>query len=387
MKKIYALLPVLILFFGDSLFSQVISEFYWDSSPVTKADYGTDAYNSSSSATVSAGGVGGTNGLNPGSPKMDVDLDITASPEYDVNGIDIQIDFRRRESVGDFFTRGSDLIFGMINGNLNVSFRLDDGAGGYTTVNSGDVYSIPLDFTFRTYRFFYNPGLGEAEVRVNGITVWNYTGTSGVDLYWSAPDIRIGNLMDANGENIVVFDNLIIGEVVNSPLPVELVEFSCEEQNNEVKLKWSTASESYNDYFAIERSKDGSNFEEIGRVKGTGNSNSLQNYQFVDEQPYLGVSYYRLKQVDFDGRYELFDIKSIEILDDGIKIFPIPATDYIIIQTSKITDMSIINSLGQIMIFLPEDTHATERKVDISFLPEGIYFLRTPQKSHQFIKK
>jgi len=86
-----------------------------------------------------------------------------------------------------------------------------------------------------------------------------------------------------------------------SPLPVELLSFDARCANNKVKLNWVTASETNNDYFTIERSKDNNIFEKVLDYPGAGNSNHLISYSAIDDSPYAGNSYYRLKQTDFDG--------------------------------------------------------------------------------------
>ncbi|MCI5056491.1 MAG: hypothetical protein MRY83_10310, partial [Flavobacteriales bacterium] len=88
----------------------------------------------------------------------------------------------------------------------------------------------------------------------------------------------------------------------SSPLPVELTDFVAYLEEGIVKLEWETATEINNDYFVVERSKDGDAFEVIANVDGAGNSNTVRNYEAEDADPYIGLSYYRLKQVDFNGK-------------------------------------------------------------------------------------
>ncbi|HSV76459.1 MAG TPA: hypothetical protein VLH37_05450 [Bacteroidales bacterium] len=98
------------------------------------------------------------------------------------------------------------------------------------------------------------------------------------------------------------------GTVVVSPdpLPIELLSFSVNAGTESVLLNWETATETNNDFFTIERSTDVQNWEILGYVDGAGNSNKPLSYSFTDSQPLEGISYYRLKQTDFDGKYEYF---------------------------------------------------------------------------------
>lgn len=120
-------------------------------------------------------------------------------------------------------------------------------------------------------------------------------------------------------------------------LPVELLTFDAWLGSDEyVYLSWSTATEFNNDYFTVERTVDGLNWEEVCWVKGVGNSSEFQYYEDVDRSPLIGLSYYRLKQVDFDGQYEYSGFRTI-LLDkqDDIMIFPNPATDQFSVDLNK----------------------------------------------------
>lgn len=87
------------------------------------------------------------------------------------------------------------------------------------------------------------------------------------------------------------------------PLPVELLDFQATRYEDHVQLSWSTASETDNDFFDIERSEDGVTFQSIGTVPGQGTSSEVVHYTFDDNAPLSGVTYYRLRQVDNDGSY------------------------------------------------------------------------------------
>jgi hypothetical protein len=98
----------------------------------------------------------------------------------------------------------------------------------------------------------------------------------------------------------------------NSMLPVELVSFYGVRTPKQNVLFWTTFSETNNDYFLVERSEDGQYWEGLTKVEGAGNSTSVIDYTYYDNHPLEGVSYYRLKQTDFDGNFEYSDIVSIK---------------------------------------------------------------------------
>jgi hypothetical protein len=111
-----------------------------------------------------------------------------------------------------------------------------------------------------------------------------------------------------------------------NPLPVELVSFSGKLNKRKVDLNWITETEINNDFFTIERSADNINFTEIDIVNGYGNSTVRHNYAYTDQIPLRGISYYRLKQTDYDGRSEYLPTIVINnILPRDFAVYPNPA--------------------------------------------------------------
>ena len=92
----------------------------------------------------------------------------------------------------------------------------------------------------------------------------------------------------------------------NVALPISLVKFTADKVAEKVKVQWTTATEINNDKFIIERSADGKNFEHLAELSGAGTSKELNAYEVVDASPLKGTSYYRLTQIDFDGKSESF---------------------------------------------------------------------------------
>ncbi|MDD5569693.1 MAG: hypothetical protein PHD97_00895 [Bacteroidales bacterium] len=98
--------------------------------------------------------------------------------------------------------------------------------------------------------------------------------------------------------------------VISENMPIELLSFNAKSNKNNVMLTWSTATETNNDYFTIEKSQDGIAFSELVNISGVGNSTSIREYSYNDENPYA-ITYYRLKQTDFDGKYSYSEIISV----------------------------------------------------------------------------
>ena len=173
----------------------------------------------------------------------------------------------------------------------------------------------------------------------------------------------------------------LIGCGGEAPLPVELLSFSGVMKNEDADLFWSTASEINNDYFTVERSRSGVDFESIGKIKGGGNSSIVLNYSFIDKEPFTGINYYRLKQTDFDGKYEYSNIIALNSLDsneNNIVIFPNPTNGQVIIQSLKfnIQSWEAMDVSGRIMISQTLNTEQETLNCNLSSLPNGIYLLK-----------
>jgi hypothetical protein len=125
---------------------------------------------------------------------------------------------------------------------------------------------------------------------------------------------------------ITAFSPFAVGS--NGVLPITLTQFRAEAQGQHTLLRFATATEINNEYFSIERSAEGLEFSEIGRVQGAGNSTQPQQYRFVDESPRRGLNYYRLRQVDTDGRYAYSPIVHLLFeATSALLLSPSPATD------------------------------------------------------------
>jgi len=181
--------------------------------------------------------------------------------------------------------------------------------------------------------------------------------------------------------------------VLCATLPIELLEFTAVPIDNiQVKLDWQTASELNNDYFTIERSRDGINWGIVGKVQGAGNSSTMLNYDLFDQNPYLGISYYRLKQTDFDGQFDYSKTINVKMQDDqSVFIYPNPTNSIITIAGNQFEfeDISIFNSLGQnVTHFSKLEKQGDEIIIiDLSDLSEGVYVIKTKTTANKVFKQ
>jgi hypothetical protein len=242
-----------------------------------------------------------------------------------------------------------------INGtNGSIQF----GGNGFVPFNSTDVNASLVSNTVETYGVPTNVTATYFEV--------NRTGIQTADLY----------------------NNWYIGtrNTNQTPLPVDLLSFNGTCNEREVSLNWSTASESNNNYFTIDRSSDGNNWINIANIPGAGNSNQILNYSYADENHSAQIVYYRLQQTDFDGNIKSFTPISVSCSsndDIEVTVSPNPFKNEISVSLQNFPYNS-----GQITIFdvignkISEQNIATiqnqkyKTTFDVSGLANGMYFIQ-----------
>ncbi len=162
---------------------------------------------------------------------------------------------------------------------------------------------------------------------------------------------------------------------INPPLPVELHFFTATlNEHEEVELHWSTLSEINNDFFLIERSSDGIHWQSLFQQMGMKNSYTENFYSYIDYHPLNNQSYYRLKQVDLDGKFAYSPIVEINNTDKfSCSIYPNPTKDYMYLNVSskEFVNLQLFNALGRIVIQAQVETNMG---VSLIGLPKGIYY-------------
>lgn len=206
-----------------------------------------------------------------------------------------------------------------------------------------------------------------------------------IDLYDTDNNGSISTLPNGDGDAEPDFrdvDNQI-------SLPISLIYFQAVKEQNRTRLEWATNTEINNDYFTIERSSDLIDFSPILYKSGSGNNSTTIEYIAYDEKPLTGHNYYRLKQTDYDGKYQYFNVEAVyySLLENGyVAIYPNPVLNgelfirllnvskgsfqYQILDTKGVL---IMNS--EFYLNAEEQWHTEIIKLN-SEIPSGLYFLR-----------
>jgi len=248
-----------------------------------------------------------------------------------------------------------------------------NGGGIQKWIRTGSVWT--LSYTFGT-------GTGSL-VGARGLTVnWN---TTPATIFAVTADATLNRIVRINDTSSSVQPVLIATSATSTlfrgvsftpgtnSLPVKLVNFTASLTNNQTALNWTTASEINNKGFQVEKSNDGKNFSAITFVSGAGNTNRLMNYTYNDDNKL--TAFYRLKQIDFDGKFEYSNIVKVSNDELLIDLNPNPFSDDIVLSSpNKIVNAEIIDMNGKTKIM--EIVNSNKVTINTSALSNGIYFIR-----------
>lgn len=167
--------------------------------------------------------------------------------------------------------------------------------------------------------------------------------------------------------------------IANVSLPVDFASFDAKAAGCAVALNWVTSREENNDYFVVERSQDGRYFAKVGSVKAlSGEDVGNREYSFVDEHPFQGNNFYRIRQMDINGKSTTTSVEKVQLSCDfngDIAIYPNPTRGIVYVKgLADAESIEVFNVLGQ-RVLTQKIKQGTE-VLDISNLADGNYHLR-----------
>ncbi|QNP52529.1 T9SS type A sorting domain-containing protein [Hymenobacter qilianensis] len=281
--------------------------------------------------------------------------------------------------------RGGSELRRTISRRFSVNANLNNNAGN-------QAYNVSMDFRYRTDAFDElggnNPSLLELYQSENASNfTGSYTGVSNVLYDRTVPNVlRTTGSLRLDGTFFSLADGV-------TPLPVELNSFTGNAENNAVRLTWATATELQNKGFDIEHRTDLSEWKKLGFVKGNGTSNQRHSYTYIDRAAAAGNNYYRLRQIDLDGKAVYSQPVTVQLGVVAFTLSPVPATDVLTLNglgAGKHTT-EIYNVRGQ-RVMSQEFSNEAATTLTVSMLPAGVYMVRvlSPDRSvrqARFIKQ
>jgi hypothetical protein len=203
---------------------------------------------------------------------------------------------------------------------------------------------------------------------------WGATTVHQTNLVGNTLQLRV-ELINSSTDERISLDNIVVsGDLL---LPVRLRSFKATKKENLVLLEWSTATETDNDYFQVYKSNNNPwGWKPIGKLKGAGQSDSLIHYAYKDLRPGVGKTFYRIKQIDFDGRSTYSNIVSVDIPMDVLP-YPNPTRKLVIIPSygsMKCSQVRLLDTHAK-QLSIPMSIEGNSMILDLGALAAGQYIL------------
>ena len=274
---------------------------------------------------------------------------------------------------------------------MEVYFDL--GGGGRLVEVATTTFSWTPD-TWQLVQVVVDLSLDQAQFWFNGSMVNSWQWTRGNPGSY-ALRLDANDFFGATANDEMYFDDY---RFADTPVPVELTSFTGITNNGAVELSWTTASETNNQMFEIQRQSSGSEFTTIGFVNGHGTTTETQEYNYVDRTVSTGIYSYRLKQIDFDGTYEYSDVVEVDVqaplefaLDQNYPnpFNPSTSIQYSIPETGNVR-LAVFNLIGEEVAVLVNGTVQAghyEVSFNASSLPSGVYLYKLQSANSVEVKK
>lgn len=310
-----------------------------------------------------------------------------AGKDIFVNKLDASGVFTWNRQMGG---TGDDIVYAMevdLTNNIYTTGAFDGTAdfnpGGISNVLSSlggtDIFISKID-KFGNYVFGSQyAGLGSERgtgVVVDGSNNIFTTGTFELTVDFDPGLLTLGVLSLGGGDIFITR----MGQTVTT-LPIGLLNFEVASSGNVVALSWTTSSEQDNDYFSLERSVNGTDWQQLGTVDGAGTTNQQRSYTFTDKDPLPGILYYRLRQVDLNGDEIFSAIESVEVTfqsEDKVRVYPNPSNGkfQVFIAGSEVKQGTMrVRDFSGHTLFEQADLKGNVFNVDLSNHSAGVFLL------------
>ncbi|MFT3948127.1 MAG: T9SS type A sorting domain-containing protein [Agriterribacter sp.] len=306
------------------------------------------------------------------------------------------------------------LTVGWVDGDPNTTVDLTGILGDNPSANPTDeshreaaIASIaPVGFWDWHYQYIYDETYTASAINYSQTITVSIPDLQGMSVTnndlrlvgWDANNSRWINLSGSNGASGLIKGSTLTGTIpagititalaigsVNTILPVTFGDFTAKPVKCTALLQWETYTEQNNSHFNVERSQDGIYFSTIAQVSGAGNSTTTKSYEYTDGSPLGGKSYYRITQVDFDGKYSSTPIRSIEMNCESasLSVYPNPASNQVTVKAGKaIMQVNVLSAGGQtVMQYRPSlSQNGGSFNMNVQSLQSGIYLLQIVNK-------
>jgi hypothetical protein len=268
---------------------------------------------------------------------------------------------------------------------MTLNWQKGNGDNRLVVVKKGsNVMGSPADLGFYSPNTQFGSG---AQISVGEFAVFSGSGNSVTVTGLTPGDVYYYKIFEYNGSNAPVYNTsaVLSGNVATGTLPVTWLYFNATQKSDKVVLAWGTSAEMNSDYFIVERSSNGIDFKEAGRVNAGNNSVVDQHYSFNDVITTEQKLYYRLKQTDKDGTYNYSKIVSVQTEAQATaRIQPNPVQQSFRIQLPDNTQNAVLAIYNAAGILMHKQTINNMQQVNAQQLSAGVYYLKIEQGNKQF---
>jgi Secretion system C-terminal sorting domain len=242
----------------------------------------------------------------------------------------------------------------------------------YLRSSNTTAWRMNVDYGFTTIGPWTNLGFVDNAINTDCLS-FAVDLSSFTDIYIRFIDARGSGTNERYIDNVVVTQREVLG--------VSLLDFKATSISNAIKLEWSTANEKDNSHFIVEQSLDGKNFSKIAQIKGNGTTSENQNYSFLDDKNTNLTAYYRLKQVDFNGKTAFSKVISTksEFRKGKTRVYPTLVNDWVTVDLNTTKDVELIVSdvIGRVILSkkIKNTEGGNSNFLDLNGIPNGMYFI------------
>jgi hypothetical protein len=295
------------------------------------------------------------------------------------NGLGLQLIRANFDQLG-----GTQTLTAFFQGSNNAASNLSEcGTTYFCALNGHGRWMLLPDQTGATYNLLATPRNFNSACGTGAYTLLKGNQLEG------DPCVAYTGILDGNNGTEVPRRNLTSFSPVTVAgsgglLPVEWLSFDGEALDSRVRLEWITEHEINNEYFEVERSADGQDFYPLGQVAAEGGPELLTPYEYYDEAPLAGISYYRLRQVDIDGQYSFSHVVEVNFEQLAYFVWPNPCKGFFQLRTPDelaAYQLELYSLPGQLV--LKQSFGPGLQRIAVGHLPEAPYFYRLLQSGKQ----
>lgn len=278
-----------------------------------------------------------------------------------------------------------DAVASSTSNSMTLNWQNGNGENRLVVVKKGsNVSAAPADLSVYPANAVFKSG---SQIALDEYVVYAGNGSTVTVTGLTAGDVYYYKVFEYNGTLAPVYNTsgVLSGSIATGTLPVTWLYFNATQKGDKVVLAWGTSAEINSEYFIVERSPNGIDFRETGRVAASGNSHGDQHYSFTDPAPVQQKWFYRLKQTDKDGVYSYSKIVTVQLEEKATaRLQPNPVQNSFRVQLPDNSEPAVLVIFNAAGIVVHKQTISNGQTVNAQQLAAGMYYLQLQQSGRQY---